>query len=216
MGFTEFVSTNAATRQERKLLTRAALREAARACFAELGYDATGIADIARKAGVASGTFYVHFAGKEDLVDELLGEFNAAFTRRIEPLLLDAASGALPLDAVVRAAAEQMLDHWREHRAFIECYVQRSSSAVSVASLRDGVNPPMAALLRHALERVAAGRTDVHAELVTHALLGMWLRVGLQYLFNRKVSRKDAVETLVQLTVGATAAVLGAPSARKR
>lgn len=205
-----------ASRQERKLLTRAALRDAARACFAELGYDATGIGDITRKAGVAAGTFYVHFAGKEDLVDDLLGEFNDAFAGRIAPLLRDAAAGALPLEDVVRAAAGEMLDHWREHRGFIECYVHRSASAVSVASLRDGVNPPMAGLLREALERAAGDRPGFNAELVTHALLGMWLRVGLQFLFNRKVSRKDAIETLVQLTVGATAAVLGAAPAPRR
>lgn len=202
------MSAKLLTRQERKSLTRSALKDAARRCFAELGYDATGIADIARKAGVANGTFYVHFANKEDVVDEMLVEFNDAFTRRLEPILMDAASGAAPVAKVVRAAAECLLDHWSDHRAFIECYVQRSTSALSLASLRDGVNPPMAVLLRQALERAAGGRAEIHADLVTQALLGMWLRVGLQFLFNEKVSRADAVETLVRLTVGATTAVL--------
>jgi len=196
------------SRQERKSLTRTSLKDAARRCFAERGYDATGIADIARAAGVANGTFYVHFSGIEDLVDEMLAEFNDAFARRLEPIVMAATAGTASVEVVVRAAAEKMLDHWRANRAFIECYLQRSTSALSLASVRDGVNPPMAALLRQALERVAGGRADFHADLVTQALLGMWLRVGLQYLFNKQVSRSDAVETLVRLTVGAANAVL--------
>lgn len=212
------MSVNGATRQARKLQTRGALKDAARACFAERGYHATGIADIARAAGVANGTFYVHFQSKEDLVDELLGEFNDAFAQRVEPLVRAATSGTQPLEAVVRGAAELMLDHWRAHRAFLECYVERSAAALSLASLRDGVNPPMVGLLRHALEGAAGPHPHFNAELVTQALLGMWLRVGLQYLFQRRISRKDAVDTLVQLTVGATAGLLApspTPTARK-
>ena len=36
------------------------LKQAARACFAERGYAATQVGDLARRAGVAHGTFYVH------------------------------------------------------------------------------------------------------------------------------------------------------------
>lgn len=201
------MSATLLTRQERKALTRTALKNAARHCFAKLGYEATSIADIVGMAGVATGTFYVHFANKEDVIDEMLVEFNDAFTRRLEPILMDAAGGDVPVARIVRAAAECLLDHWSAHRVFIESYVQRSTSALSLASLRDGVNPPMATLLRQALERAAVGRADIHADLVTQALLGMWLRVGMQFLFNKKVSRDDAVETLVRLTVGATTAV---------
>lgn len=204
------MSATLLTRQERKARTRTSLKEAARHCFAELGYETTGIADIARIAGVATGTFYVHFANKEDVIDEMLVEFNDSFARRLEPILIDSAGRKVSVAQVVRAAAECFLDHWSAHRVFIECYVQRSTSALSLASLRDGVNPPMAVLLRQALERAAGDRTDIHADLVTQALLGMWLRVGLQFLFNEKVSRVDAVETLVRLTVGATTAVLDA------
>lgn len=209
------MSATTTTRRERKLQTRAALVEAARSCFAELGYEATAIADIARSAGVATGTFYVHFTSKEEVVDEMLGAFNDDFAKRLEPVLLAAASGEEALEGVVRRAAETMIDHWRKNRPLIELYVQRASSTGAIESLRDGVNPPMAALLRRALERAAGDNRQIHAELVTQGLLGMWLRIGLQCLFHRKVSRKDAVDTLVRLTVGATSAVLASTEAQE-
>ena len=41
------------------------LRQAARQLFVELGYHETRPQDIARQAGVANGTFYLHFADKQ-------------------------------------------------------------------------------------------------------------------------------------------------------
>lgn len=49
-----------------KLLTAAAR------CFAEKGYAGCSIADIARRAEVAQGAMYVHFANKEDLFKSMI------------------------------------------------------------------------------------------------------------------------------------------------
>lgn len=50
----------------RRLESRRKLLAAARELFIERGYEATRPQDIARSAGVASGTFYLHFKSKED------------------------------------------------------------------------------------------------------------------------------------------------------
>jgi AcrR family transcriptional regulator len=195
-------------RQVQKARTRAALLDAGRQAFAELGYAQTTIADIASRAGVASGTVYVHFAGKEELVDALLADFNAELARTLEPILEQAP--VMPLPDLVRCAAEAFLDHWDRKRDFVRTYAERSSAGVTLEGLRDGVNPPVAHVLRTALVAAmgprASGSAD--ADLLAHAVLAMWLRVGLQYLYHPHVTRNAALSTLVRATVGAVSAAL--------
>ncbi len=68
-------------RQERSRRAHEALVAAALARFAENGYEATSIEDIAREAGIAVGAFYLHFRSKRQvllvLLDRLLLEFES-------------------------------------------------------------------------------------------------------------------------------------------
>ena len=62
-------------------------------------------------------------------------------------------------------------------------------------SLRDGVNPPMIAMLNAALNAAAAERgvAGRNWNLATHALLAVWLRIGMQFLFGEGISRSASV-----------------------
>jgi len=51
---------------------RTALAEVALELWAEKGFDQTSVAEIAREAGIAKGTFYLYFESKEALLDEVL------------------------------------------------------------------------------------------------------------------------------------------------
>jgi AcrR family transcriptional regulator len=61
-----------ATRQQQKDETRAKIFAAATQLFAQNGYHATTIADIAKAAGVAKGTFFVHFPSKDAIIGALV------------------------------------------------------------------------------------------------------------------------------------------------
>jgi AcrR family transcriptional regulator len=52
-------------RARTKAQNRAAILDAAREVFAELGYDAAGVRDVIRRTDLASGTFYNYFPDKE-------------------------------------------------------------------------------------------------------------------------------------------------------
>ncbi len=80
--------------------TRARLFEAAVKLFAERGYAETSVDAIARAAGVAKGTFFIHFATKDAVVTELVrNQVRSARHARDRAL----AKGGTPVDAL-RAA----------------------------------------------------------------------------------------------------------------
>ncbi len=48
--------------------------EASARLFAEKGYHATGISDIAEELGIGHGTFYRYFRNKQDIFEQVIGE----------------------------------------------------------------------------------------------------------------------------------------------
>ncbi|MBN8919787.1 MAG: TetR family transcriptional regulator, partial [Rhizobiales bacterium] len=59
-------------RAEKGAATRQAILDAALDAFSAKGFAATRLDDVARGAGVAKGTIYVHFRDKETLFEELV------------------------------------------------------------------------------------------------------------------------------------------------
>lgn len=59
-------------RHEKTAATRSAIVEAALDEFAAKGFAGARLDDVARRAGVAKGTIYVHFRDKESLFEELV------------------------------------------------------------------------------------------------------------------------------------------------
>ena len=204
------VRATAPSRAQKKAETRGALKRAALACFAEHGYRETQVGDIAKRAKVAHGTFYVHFETKEALVDELLGEFNQALVARLESAWQE--HGAADPERTARRLAEVCLEHWSEERQLLAAFAERVGSTSSLLTLRDGISPPVATFLAERLREVSAlsGSELREAELVAQALLGLWTRVGLQYLFGPRIAKHVAVELLATMSLGALAAVLPA------
>lgn len=60
------------TRKERSQATHRSVLESARKTLKKRGFTATTIREVARTAGVASGTVMAHFGSKEDLLYEVL------------------------------------------------------------------------------------------------------------------------------------------------
>jgi AcrR family transcriptional regulator len=87
-------------------LTRAAIIEAAHQLFITQGYHGTSMRQIAKKAGIALGGIYNHFAGKEDIFGAVFIE-NHPFLEMLPTI--EAAQGET-VEAFVRDAANQMME----------------------------------------------------------------------------------------------------------
>ena len=90
--------TRAARRDER----RAAILAAALEEFAARGFAATRLDDVARRAGVAKGTIYLHFRDKESLFQELVRAMLSPLVGTIEVAALR--------DLPIRAVVEMIVD----------------------------------------------------------------------------------------------------------
>ncbi|KPF81169.1 hypothetical protein IP70_24500 [alpha proteobacterium AAP38] len=87
-------------RTRRKQARPAELLGAALDCFVEKGFAATRMEDIARRAGVAKGTFYLYFPSKEAVFEALVRE---TLLPRISTLELSANMADLGAEAKLRA-----------------------------------------------------------------------------------------------------------------
>jgi AcrR family transcriptional regulator len=111
-GYRSAVATKGArrTQAERTEATTSALIDAARASFAEGGYDATSLDAVAVRARVTKGAVYHHFDGKRRL-------FEAVFIREVERM-------AVPLVETYQRAYQRKMDSWEAFgaacRAFLD------------------------------------------------------------------------------------------------
>lgn len=63
--------------------------EAAASLFLEKGYDQVSVSAIVKKVGVAQGTFYYHFPGKDALLEEISQKEIAGLLRHVESIAGD-------------------------------------------------------------------------------------------------------------------------------
>ena len=196
------------TRKEQKAVTRQTLKAAAMTCFSRLGYDDASIGAITREAGVAHGTFYVHFPSKDAVMDELLAEFNAGFVDRMAGLVGELSTAST--GDILGQGAGIFLDYWQERRDFIEAYAQRVAGSIGLAALKDGLSSDLVKIAAGWIRMIAAKRKiEIKTpELIAQALAVLWFRIGLQYLFSEDVSRQRATELLQKMTLGALAQLI--------
>src|SRR5436190_19196721 len=97
----------------KRLDRRTQLLTSARAVFGKKGYEEATVSEIVGRAGVAQGTFYLYFPGKESLA----GAFAEELAERFAELAHEKAARARTFDAAVARmleAAYEVADEYRD------------------------------------------------------------------------------------------------------
>jgi AcrR family transcriptional regulator len=116
----ELVSTPDSNCLDRRAQRRQTIVEAAARLFAEIGYNACEMERVASEAGVAKGTLYLYFPGKQELffacVD--LG------MRQMQIVVQEAADSVDdPFEKIARAI-HAYLSFFEQHRHYVELLIQ--------------------------------------------------------------------------------------------
>jgi AcrR family transcriptional regulator len=157
--------------------TRRRLLEAAEAVFADLGYHDASIVKITEAAGVGQGTFYLYFASKKDVFDELVVDLN----HRVRQAMTEAAVQGKTRAEMERLGFAGYFRFVAEHPALYR--IIRQAEFVSPATLQlhyERLTSGYVAGLRRAMEAGEIAEGD--PELLAWALMGIGELVGMRWI----------------------------------
>jgi AcrR family transcriptional regulator len=176
--------------------TRRRLLEAATDLFASAGLHGVTSARIAAEAGVATGTFYLHFKDKEELFREIV--FAALAELRERTRL--ATSGVADARAQVRARTVELVSFAEENRNLILVLFGRGTEAAGMGDeVLDSLTPGIADALR---ARTRAGQlpSELQAAVAAQAIAAMHSRVIAWWVEDpTRATRDELIETLCRM-----------------
>jgi AcrR family transcriptional regulator len=175
---------------------REQLLDVGRSLFAEKGFDATSVEEIAAKAGVSKPVVYEHFGGKEGLY--------AVVVDREMSALLDAITGALtssgrPRELLERAAFA-LLDYIETSTDGFRILVRDSPVAQSTGTFASLISDA-ATQVEHIMvnQFKSRGFDPKFAPMYAQMLVGMVALTGQWWLDARRPKKADVAAHLVNL-----------------
>jgi TetR/AcrR family fatty acid metabolism transcriptional regulator len=181
---------------------RDALLRAAIETFAARGYFNAQVADVARTAGVAAGTVYLYFRGKDDLLISI-------FEKTMKEAIAAGRESLAALDdplAQLRTIARLHLDRMSRDRnlaVVFQVELRQSTKFMerfSATYLRDYLG-----IIRDAIAKGQASgafRRDVNPTLAAKLLFGMLDEMATNWILSkRRYSLASEAETIVDLFV---------------
>jgi AcrR family transcriptional regulator len=167
----------------------------ARGLFAQKGYEATSVEEIANRAEVSKPVVYEHFGGKEGLY--------AVVVDREVRALLDGVTGALTAGRaheLVEQAALALLDYIEKNSDGFRILVRDSpvgSSTGSFISILSDVATRVEHILAEEFKR--RGMDPKNAPMYAQMLVGMVALTGQWWLDARRPKKPDVAAHLVNL-----------------
>ena len=187
----------AGKRERTKQANRAAILEAARDVFADIGFGAATVRDIVRGTDLATGTFYNYFPDKESVFTALFDETAGQARERVRA----ARRGGTTLEAFVRDGFRAYFGFLLEDRRTSRLL---SRNAGTIRALFD--EPSLVAGVEELAEDlragVAAGLIPEHdVEYMAAAMVGAAIEIGAIMLDSDQPDPERATEFISGLFI---------------
>jgi len=179
-----------------RIQTRTRLLDAATRLFADRGLHGVTSHEIARAAGVASGTFYLHFRDKTDVYRQIVFHAIEDLVRSVQQAV-GAASGSV---ARQRARAEAIVAFAETNRDLIRIIFSTDTEAASVeADALTSLSTGLEARFRRERDE-GAFPNDLDPVVCARAHVGMTAHLIDWWTQDpSRASREDVIETLVRM-----------------
>lgn len=193
------------------------MKQAAIDIFAERGYHSTKVSEIVDTVGVAQGTFYLHFDGKEQVFEEILNDFLSLLLETVanwEPRALDSRDALR--DELTRVGM-RLTEIISERQKLAAIYFNEwTMERPEFESLVRGFHEALVGLMSE-FNRVLHDRgliASAEYEVLANMTVGMVERIIREYVIYDEfgdVPHKILVEHLVEHFLSGTTVPLDAP-----
>ena len=175
--------------------------------FAQHGYHSSSMATVAREAQVATGTIYLYFGRKQDLLITLFQRYLGGYIERCRPALQAAEPGV----ARLRLLVDMHLGFFAEDRALASVFQIHAREPDPVLS--DGIKPTVAEYLEVIAEVIESGvtagafRLDLDVRLARQVFFGALDEVVTSWVRSKRIyplmSVLDPLATMLARGFGA-------------
>ena len=167
---------SAMPRTARGQRTRARILASARRMFATHGFHEASIVKITEGAGVALGTFYLYFEGKQELFVEVVVDLN----RQLRRAMSDGSAGATTRLEAERGGFRAYFDFLQDHP---EVYpIIREAWFVAPEALRTHYERIVAGYAEALRAATQSGEiADIDPDVTAWALMGIGEMLGMRY-----------------------------------
>jgi len=194
------------TRAEQQAQTRARLIDAAARVFAQRGFQAASVEEIAEEAGYSHGAVYSNFDGKADLFLAVFEDYMAQRVRELAETQAGLAEDA-PLEVRARALADQWMDRLARDRESFVLHMEFVAHADRDPELARRFGTRSAAMRQAVSRYIVQYQHEAEAELAMPAddlaliLRALGIGLAIEWLVSPDAVRHDVYGDFVELLV---------------
>jgi AcrR family transcriptional regulator len=194
--------------------TKQVIRAAARHLFAEHGYNAVSMREIAQAVGKQPGGIYNHFPNKQSILVDLMKENLVRAFDAVISLLKDTDAPVQRLDAFVRAHVQYHIENPDDiFIAYMELRSLEADGAAHIMAERDKYERALRNILRDGLN---AGQFKLSDPAIhSRSILSMLGGVTVWFRQSGPQSSEHVAECYVQAALQSVAAPYSTPNERQ-